>query len=162
MFQLCLSLHHNLLTGGVIWPYIRVIDCGSMYFIYSIYRYPWTTTTSSLETKIKTKVTLKCNAWFLCLVPSGPQEVYHSNTAKMRKPLKLAVLSSFFFFLAQSRGSEIGCLPYFHTWCGLSVNLGCRSETCCTWLAANVGRKKSPKSRHLRTIVHRVRPYLRN
>jgi len=23
----------------------------------------------------------------------------------------------------------------FHTWCGLSANLGCRSETCCTWLA---------------------------
>jgi len=22
-----------------------------------------------------------------------------------------------------------------HTWCGLSANLGCRSETCCTRLA---------------------------
>ena len=36
-------------------------------------------------------------------------------------------------------------LPYFHTWCGFSANLGCRSETCCTRLAENAGRKKSPK-----------------
>jgi len=65
------------------------------------------------------------------------------------------LLSSFFllFFLAESQRSQIGCLPYFHTWCGLSANLGCRSETCCTWLAENAGRKKSPKNRHLRTIV---------
>jgi len=32
-----------------------------------------------------------------------------------------------------------------HTWCGLSANLGCRSETCCPRLAQNAGRKKSPK-----------------
>ena len=30
-------------------------------------------------------------------------------------------------FLASSQRSEIRCLPYFHTWCGLSANLGCRS-----------------------------------
>jgi len=30
-----------------------------------------------------------------------------------------------------------GFLPYFHTWCGLSVNLRCRSETCCTRLDEN-------------------------
>jgi len=29
-----------------------------------------------------------------------------------------------------------------HTWCGLSANLECRSEMCCTWLAENTGRKK--------------------
>jgi len=40
-----------------------------------------------------------------------------------------------------------------HTWCGPSANLGCRSETCCTWLAGNAGPKKSPKIRHLRTIA---------
>jgi len=39
------------------------------------------------------------------------------------------------------------------TWCGLSVNLGCRSETCCTWLAGNARPKKSPKSRDLGTIA---------
>jgi len=34
----------------------------------------------------------------------------------------------------------------------LSVNLECRSETCCARLAENTARKKSPKSRHLGTI----------
>jgi len=29
------------------------------------------------------------------------------------------------FFLAYSHRSHIGCLPYFHTWCGLSANLEC-------------------------------------
>ena len=57
------------------------------------------------------------------------------------------VLSS--FFLAQSQPSQTGCLPYFHTWCGLSANLGCRSETCCKRLAENSGRKKSPSGHHL-------------
>jgi len=38
------------------------------------------------------------------------------------------------YFLAYSQPSQIGCLSYFHTWCGLSANLGCRSETCCTRL----------------------------
>jgi len=36
------------------------------------------------------------------------------------------------FFLAYSQRSEIGWLPYLHTWCGLSVNLGCTPETWCT------------------------------
>ena len=35
----------------------------------------------------------------------------------------------------ESQRSEIGCLPYFHTWCGHSVNLECKSETCCARLA---------------------------
>jgi len=48
-------------------------------------------------------------------------------------------------------------MPYFHTWCGLSVNLGCRSETRCTRLAENTGRKKSPKIRHLGTIAQLCR-----
>jgi len=70
--------------------------------------------------------------------------------------LLLSSLSSIFFhlfFLAYSQPSQNGCLPYFHTWCGLSVNLGCRSETCCMVLAKNTGRKKSPKIRHLGTIA---------
>jgi len=41
----------------------------------------------------------------------------------------------FFLFLVYFQPSQIGCLPYLHTWCGLSANLGCRSETCCTRLA---------------------------
>ena len=51
------------------------------------------------------------------------------------------------FFLAKSQLSQIGCLPYFQTWCGLSANLRCRSETCCTRLAENTGRKKVAKNR---------------
>jgi len=42
---------------------------------------------------------------------------------------------------------------YFHTWCGPSTNLECRSEMCWTRFAGKSGRKKSPKIRHLRTIA---------
>ena len=74
-------------------------------------------------------------------------------------PCGFFYLSFFFylFFLACSKPSQIECLPYFHTWCGLSANLGCRSETCCTRLAENTGRKKSPKIRHLGTIAQLCR-----
>ena len=46
-----------------------------------------------------------------------------------------------------------------YTWCGLSVNLQCTSETCCTRLAESrpTARKKSPKIRHLRTIAQLCR-----
>jgi len=64
-------------------------------------------------------------------------------------------LSFFFLFLAYSQPLQIGCLPYFYTWCGPSVNLECRSETCCTQLAGNA--KKSPKNRHLGTIAQLCR-----
>jgi len=52
------------------------------------------------------------------------------------------------FFLAYSQRSQIGCLPYFHTWCGLSANLECRSEVCCMRLAESTGRKNSPSAHH--------------
>jgi len=66
--------------------------------------------------------------------------------------------SIFFFFLACSQPSQIGCLPYFHTYNGVaSANLECRSETCCTRLAENTERKKSPKIRHLGTIAQLCR-----
>jgi len=55
----------------------------------------------------------------------------------------------FFFFLALSQQSEIGCIPYFHTWCGLSANLECRSETCRMRLA----EIQDAKNRHLGTIT---------
>jgi len=34
-----------------------------------------------------------------------------------------------------------------------SANLECRSEMCCTWLAAYAGPKKVAKNRHLSTIA---------
>jgi len=74
-------------------------------------------------------------------------------------PLYIPPFFSFFFlfFLAYSQRSEIGCLPFFHTRCGLSTNLECRSEICGTRLAQNTGRKKSPKIRHLGTITQLCR-----
>ena len=44
-------------------------------------------------------------------------------------------------------------IRYFYTWCGLSANLECRSEMCCTWLAGNTGRK----NRHFGTIARLCR-----
>jgi len=46
------------------------------------------------------------------------------------------------FFLAWSQRLEIGCLPYYHTWCGLSANLECMSEMCCTRLAEKYRTQK--------------------
>jgi len=66
------------------------------------------------------------------------------------------VLSLFFSFLAYSQPSQIGCLPYLHTCCGLSANLGCRPETCCRWLAeiqdAKIA-KNSPPGHHRTTLL---------
>jgi len=66
------------------------------------------------------------------------------------------LLFIYLFFVAYSQPSQTGCLPYFHTWCGLSANLGCISETCCMRLAENTGRKKIVKnslSAHHRTTL---------
>ena len=65
----------------------------------------------------------------------------------------LSSSSSIFFFLAYSQPSQIGCLPYFQTWCGLSANSECRSETCCALFAENTGCKKVAKNRHPGTIT---------
>jgi len=65
------------------------------------------------------------------------------------------LLSSSFFSSPNLIGRR---LDVYHTstqWCGPSVNLECRSEICCTRLAANTGRKKVAKNRHLGTIAHR-------
>jgi len=61
------------------------------------------------------------------------------------------------FFLAWSQRPQIGCLPYFGTCCGLSANLECMSEMCCTRLAGNTGRKNDAKNRHLRTMPQHCR-----
>jgi len=57
------------------------------------------------------------------------------------------------FYLFSSPNLSRRRLDVNRTWCGLSVNLRCRSETCCTRIAENTGPKKSPKIRHLRTIA---------
>ena len=57
----------------------------------------------------------------------------------------------FLFLLTYSQWSQIRCLPYFHTWCSLSVNLECRSEMCCTRLTENTWHKNSPSAHHRTT-----------
>jgi len=61
-------------------------------------------------------------------------------------------LSSIFFrhLISTVADSMSTILP--HIWCGLSANLRCRSETCCTRLAENTGRKKSPSGHHRTTL----------
>jgi len=83
----------------------------------------------------------------------------HSRCVSLHYIFCPVVSSSFFllsFFLAYSQLSHIGCLPYFRTCCGLSANLGCRSETCCTLLAENKGgnkiTKNSPSGHHHTTF----------
>ena len=48
-------------------------------------------------------------------------------------------------------------LPHKNTRCGLSANLECLSEMCCTRLAENTWCKNYEKNRHLRTIAQRCR-----
>ena len=51
---------------------------------------------------------------------------------------------------------------YFHTWCGLSANLECTSETCCALLAENTGRKILAKIAIWAPSHNFVGLYLRN
>ena len=65
-------------------------------------------------------------------------------------------LSSIFFSSPNLSGRR---LDVYHTstqWCGPSVNLECRTETCCARLAENTARKKiakkSPSGHHPTTL----------
>jgi len=62
-------------------------------------------------------------------------------------------LSSIFFFSRLISAVADWMSPILAHMCGLSANLRCRCETCCTALAANTGRKKASKNRHLGTIA---------
>ena len=62
-----------------------------------------------------------------------------------------AMVSSFYLFFSPSLVRRR--LGVSHTWRGLSADLRCRSETCCTRLAENTGCKNLPKNRHLGTIT---------
>ena len=65
-------------------------------------------------------------------------------------------LSIFYLFFPRLISAATDWMSTIHmstyTWPGPSVNLECRSEMCCSRLAANTGRKKSP-SRHHRTTL---------
>ena len=66
-------------------------------------------------------------------------------------------LSSIFFSSPNLSGRRLDVYhtstqTAFYTWCGPSVNLECRSEMCCVWLAGNAGPKKSPSGYHCTTL----------
>jgi len=64
------------------------------------------------------------------------------------------VVCSFFFFphlISAVTDCMSTILPQMM--CGLTANLECMSEMCCTWLAGNAGPKRSPKIRQLGTIA---------
>ena len=63
------------------------------------------------------------------------------------------LLSIFFFSSPILSRRRLDVYRTSTQWCGLSANLGCRSETCCTRLAENTDAKKSPKILHLRTVA---------
>jgi len=67
------------------------------------------------------------------------------------------LLSSFFIPRLISAAADWMSIPYFHTWCGPSANLECKSEMCYKRLAGNTGRKNDAKNRHLRTIAQLCR-----
>ena len=67
--------------------------------------------------------------------------------------LSFVLLSIFFRRLISAAADWMSA---FHTWCGLSANLRCRSETCCTRLAENKdakSRQKSPSVHHRTTLL---------
>jgi len=65
-----------------------------------------------------------------------------------------------FFFPRLISAVEDWMHTILHTWCGLSANLGCRSETCCKRLAVNTGRKKREKLAIYAPSHNFVGPYL--
>jgi len=73
------------------------------------------------------------------------------NTIIFCPVVSFFVLSSFFSSPNLS-WSQIGCLPYFYTWCRPSANLECRSEMCWARLAGNAWPKTSPSGHHRTTL----------
>ena len=77
---------------------------------------------------------------------------FYGRPAQQMRTLYFAAVVSIFFFCFSSPNLSGRRLDVYHTWCGLSTNLGCRSEMCCTRLAGNTGRKtdakKSPSEHH--------------
>ena len=104
-------------------------------------------------------VILHCNYNFIavlkCTVQKGTVLVMAAlcnRGAIIFLPCNFYFLSSFF----SSPNLSGHRLHVYHTLThGPSANLECRSETCCTRLAANrpTGRKKGAKNRHLGTIA---------
>ena len=123
--------------------------------------------TGQAEVCVAVRRVISCSVW----IDSWFVDVVHATYLCLWSPYGIGqtiIFSScgFFFYLSffprQSQPSQIGCLPYFHTWCGLGANFRCRSETCCTRLTENTGRRKVPKNRHLAPSHNFVGLYFRN
>ena len=83
---------------------------------------------------------------------------YSFDSTSYGRPIRQAIIlcsCGFYllFFLAYFQRSQVGCLPYFYTWCGLSANLEYRSEMCYMCLAENTGRKNSPSAHHCTVLL---------
>jgi len=109
-------------------------------------------------------------------LPRGRLSLAHILVGFYSRPIGQAIIfcSCGFYllflsiFLAYSQRSQTACLPYFRTWCGLSANLACRSEMCCTQLAEIQDAKISQKSPsvHYRTnlssYIFRTKAFIDN
>jgi len=67
----------------------------------------------------------------------------------------LSIFLSFFFFSSPNLSGRR--FYVYYTWYGLSANLECRSETCCSRLAENTVHKKVAENHHLGTIAQLCR-----
>ena len=67
------------------------------------------------------------------------------------------VFALWFLLLSSFFPRLISAIADWMSWCGLSANFRCRSETCCTRLAENTGCKKVAKNRHLGTLAQLCR-----
>ena len=67
-------------------------------------------------------------------------------------PCGFYLLSFFLFSSPNLSGRRLDVYHTMSTWCGPSANLECRSEMCCTQLAGNTGRRKSPFWHHRTTL----------
>jgi len=78
-------------------------------------------------------------------------------------PCNFYLLLSFFPRLISAAACWMSTILWHMAW-PYSANLECRSEMCCSRLAANTGRKNVAKNRHLGTIPQLCRAitYLRN
>ena len=72
----------------------------------------------------------------------SPNRCASATTHPLTLPLCHIDFTCFFILPTPSKARR-------YCWCGLSANLECMCEMCCTWLAENTGRK----NRHFSTIA---------
>ena len=128
----------------VISPYVLQLQPFKIQFLYSFAAVNWRSAAHSLSAIAGLLV-------YRGLIMAAPHIL----------PLWFLLLSLFPSPILSGRTSQVGCPSYFHTWCGPSVNLECRSDMCCTRLA----EIQDVKIRHLRTIAQLCRAissYLRH